>query len=202
MAGATFVDCTIALNGGALSACVVRGSTAAIAVSTNDPSKISGCNFVSAGTGHAIEITAPGTYTFAGNTFSGYGSAGTSDAAIYNNSGSAVTLNITAGGGTPTVKNGSGASTTINNTVALTITGVVSGSDIVILTAGTSTERANVDAHSGTSYQFSYAYTANDYVDICLYKAGYVPYVVRNFLLSSTDASLPVAQVSDRNYTP
>lgn len=62
------------------------------------------------------------TYTFAGNTFSGYGAGGTNDAALFNNTGGTLTLNITNGGDTPTVRNGAGASTVLNNTVTLSVT--------------------------------------------------------------------------------
>ena len=37
------------------------------------------------------------------------GADGTTDAAIYNNSGGAITLNISGGGDTPTVRNGASA---------------------------------------------------------------------------------------------
>lgn len=36
--------------------------------------------------------------------------------------------------------------------LTLTLTGLVSGSDIVILQAGTETERVNVDSNAGSSY--------------------------------------------------
>lgn len=130
MNGVTFRRCHgISLLGGALLGCSISESQAASAVTTNDPSKIEDCAFVHSD-GHAIEITAPGTYTFSGNTFSGYGADGTTDAAIYNNSGGAVVLNITGGGDTPTVRNGTGASTTINNNVSITLENVVVGSSI------------------------------------------------------------------------
>jgi len=80
--------------------------------------------FTSAGTGHAIEITATGTYSFDNITFSGYaGSDGsTGNECVYNNSGGAVTINVT-GGTTPTIRNGAGASTTVNaGSVTVTIT--------------------------------------------------------------------------------
>lgn len=84
--------------------------------------------------------------------------------------------------------------------VTLTLTGLVSGSDIVILDAGTETERVNVDANSGTTY--AYSFTTGGDVDICVYKAGYVPYTIRAYTLPATDGSLPIAQQIDRNYTP
>jgi hypothetical protein len=129
----TFSGCyTITLNGGSMSGCTVGGSLATSAVVTNNPANISNCHFDQGSAGHAIEITSPGTYTFAGNVFDGYGTAGSTDAAIYNNSGGTVTLNITGGGSTPTVRNGASASTTINNNITLTLNNVVVGSAIRI----------------------------------------------------------------------
>jgi len=84
------------------------------------------------------------------------------------------------------------------DTITLTLTGLVAGSDVVILNAGTETERANVDANPTTSYNYVYETTGN--VDIKVYKRGYIPFSIMNYTLSSTDASLPVAQVADRNY--
>jgi len=132
---ATFKLCHgITLNGGKL-ASVVTESIADPAVITNNPGNILDCDFITDGSGHAIEITLPGTYTFQGNHFFDYGADGTADAAIHNTSGGLVTLNITGGGDTPTVKNGAGASTIINNTVVLTVSNLLSGSDVVIYDA-------------------------------------------------------------------
>jgi hypothetical protein len=186
-------------SGASLVGCRIEGSLAPSAVTSSNPGYVSGCAFVSGGTGHALEITTPGTYTFSGNTFSGYGAAGTTNAAVYNNSGGAVTLNITGGGSTPTVRNGAVATTVVNSGATLTLTGLVPGSDIVILDAGTATERINVDAHGATTYAFNY--TATGSVDICVFKAGYVPCFVRGYALTTSDASLPIAQVADRNYS-
>jgi hypothetical protein len=185
-----------------VSGCIIDVSSVASGnrwLSTATPNKFSGCSFIGGG-GHALRITATGTYTLNANTFTGFGADGSNGAAIYNDSGGAVTLNITGGGSTPTVRNGTSASTTVNNNKVLTLTGLQDGSDIVILTAGTTTERVNIDANSGTTYQFSYAYTASDYVDIQVFKAGYVPFIVRSYLLPNADGSLPIAQVVDRYY--
>ena len=84
------------------------------------------------------------------------------------------------------------------DTITLSLTGLQSGSDIVILDAGTSTERTNVDANPGTTYSYVYAATGN--IDIGVFKAGYVPFYIRNYPLSTANASLPCAQVIDRAY--
>jgi hypothetical protein len=84
------------------------------------------------------------------------------------------------------------------DTITLTLTGLVAGSDIVILQAGTETELANVDANPASSYNF--VYEVPQAVDIMVYKRGYIPFGIRNYALSSTNSSLPIAQVADRNY--
>jgi hypothetical protein len=82
------------------------------------------------------------------------------------------------------------------DTITLTLTGLQSGSDVVVLAAGTETIRASVDSVSS----FTYTYETPEAVDIAVYKAGYVPFFIRNYTLQSSDASLPVAQVIDRGY--
>ncbi len=93
-------------------------------ITTDDLANITNHAFVNtSGVGHAIEITATGTYAFVGNTFTGYGADASNAAAIYNNSGGLVTINISGGGGTPTFRNGTSASTVVNaGAVSTTIT--------------------------------------------------------------------------------
>jgi len=125
---------SITQAGAVLDGVEVTGATTADGVAfivSNDPAKIKNCAFTFSD-GHAIEITATGTYTFSGNLFTGYGADGTNDAAIFNDSGGAVTLNITGGGDTPTIRNGAGASTTVNNTVTVEVTGLSEGASAQI----------------------------------------------------------------------
>jgi hypothetical protein len=84
------------------------------------------------------------------------------------------------------------------DTITLTLTGLQTGSDIVVLEAGTETELVNVDANAGTTYGFVYE-TPQD-IDIGVFKIGYVPFYIRGYTLTSSDSSVPVAQVADRNY--
>ena len=83
--------------------------------------------------------------------------------------------------------------------IALTLTGLVSGSDIVVLQAGTETVLNQVDQNIGSSW--IYDYEVPTVVDIFVSKSGYVPFYIRNYSLSSNNTSLPIAQVIDRNYT-
>lgn len=159
----TFDGCyLINLLGGGLINSFVTNSLNSIAVTTTDPEQISDTAFTSAGTGHAIEITTPGSYDFAGNSFTGYGADGTTDAAIYNNSGGAVELIIPSGDDTPTIRDGTSASTTITQPTdnqSVTISGATAGSRIQIYDL-----TSNTELYNGTP-TFPYTWTdTNPYV--------------------------------------
>jgi hypothetical protein len=142
------------------------------------------------------------TISFSGNSFSGYAATNgsTGNEAIYVNIATGtVTLNITGGGSSPSIRT-AGATVVVNNTVTLTLNGLVSGSDIVIKTSDTNSALVNVDQNSGSSYAYVYTYAAGTYVDIMINKAGYVPFVVYDYLLASASASLPITQTVDRAY--
>lgn len=80
----------------------------------------------------------------------------------------------------------------------LTLTGLPSGYDAVVLTAGTSTVLTQVDSVAATT--FSYQYEGTPSVDIGIIKPGYIPFYIRNLSLSSSDSSIPVSLTIDRNY--
>ena len=118
-------------------------------------------SFTSDSTGHAIYITSIGTYTYTDNSFSGYGSTGTTDAVIYNNSGGAVTINVSSGG-TPTYRNGTGATTVIESSVSVSVSAVdsaglpVEGCSVYMKTAGgTVVLNGNTDASGNLSGSYS-----------------------------------------------
>jgi hypothetical protein len=199
----SFIDCGSFTQNGATLTNVNFDNTKVTAASPADAALISDSSFVSAGAGHAIEIGGTAAnMTLDGNTFTGYASSNgsTGNEAIYVNIATGtMTITITGGGSTPSIRT-AGATVIVSNPKTLTITGLIDGSDISILTAGTTTERVNVQANSGTSYQHQYTYIASDYVDIGIFKAGYIPYYIRNYTLGNADASLPASQVVDRAY--
>ena len=82
------------------------------------------------------------------------------------------------------------------NTV--TFTGLPTGTDIVVLTAGTSTILAQQDANPTTSYAFTYSGAQN--VDVGFINPGYQINYLRNLPLGTTDSSIPVSLTADRNY--
>lgn len=190
----THGNCTFTNN-------LVTRSSATVALITANPANVQNCDFISAGTGHAIEITTPGTYTFTGNTFSGYGADGTTNAAVYNNSGGAVTLNVSGGGTVPTVRNGTGASTTVVAAANLTFSGLQNGSEVRVYLGtdpATSTELGGVES-SGTSFTVSQSVAGqNGYYTIHAlnYNSIYQP-----ITFSGSDQTIPIVQSLDRTYT-
>ena len=84
------------------------------------------------------------------------------------------------------------------DTITLTLTDLVAGSDVTILAAGTETVRATQEENAGTTY--AYTYEAPESVDIAVYNPGYMPFFIRGYSLGSSNASLPCAQVADVSY--
>ncbi len=202
----TFRRCgQVTLGGATMTDCVITRSTATSALlAGSSVSTLSNTSFTSAGTGHAIEITGGTSHTLNNITFSGYAASNgsTGNEAVYVNIASGnVTINSDSA---ISVRTAGATVTVVAGQKTLTVTGIVSGSDVVVLTAGTDTVLASNDGSTNlvTSFAYSYTYSAGVNVDVAVYKAGYVPYIVRNYLLENGNASLPVAQVIDRNYTP
>lgn len=84
------------------------------------------------------------------------------------------------------------------DTITLILSGLQDGSDIIILQAGTTVQVDEKMVNIGTSY--NYIYSTPQIVDIGIFKVGYVPYYIRNYTLGSTNSTLPIVQVADRNY--
>ncbi len=84
------------------------------------------------------------------------------------------------------------------DTNTVTFTGIPTGTDVVILTAGTTTILAQQDANPTTTYAFTYSGAQS--VDVGFLKPGYVPFYLRALALGTTDGSVPVALTPDRNY--
>jgi hypothetical protein len=146
-------------------------------IDADGTSNISGISFISDGTGHAIYITAAGSYTLTDFTYSGYGATGTTNATIYNNSGGSVIVTV-SGGDTPTYYNGTSADTTIiSGTVTVQVTtketdGDVIGDALVMVKASDATgpfpfEESISIARSGTVATVTHTghgMATNDYV--------------------------------------
>ncbi len=123
----TFLDCTSALvsNSEMLRVSVIDANTAdgVAFMTTDDISDIVNSTFEFSD-GHAIELTTPRVATQAsiGNIWTGYGLDASNDAAVFNNTAGAVTINVTLSPAQPTTRDGASASTTVNTSVTLTVT--------------------------------------------------------------------------------
>lgn len=84
------------------------------------------------------------------------------------------------------------------DTNTVTFTGLQTGTDVVVLTAGTTTILAQQNANPGTTYD--YTYSGAQTVDVGFIKQGYVPLYIRNLALGTTNSSIPVAMTADRNF--
>lgn len=84
----------------------------------------------------------------------------------------------------------------------LTLSGLVSGSDVSIRTAGvTGSNLVNVDANAGTTYGYLYPYSAGTSIDFVVYKTGYKPFEVKGYTLLAENTTYPVQQILDPEYS-
>lgn len=161
--------------------------------------------------GHAIEIQNTGTYSFLGNKFSGYGADSTNDAAIFNDSGGLVTINVGSGGDTPTVRNGAGASTVINNNVTVTFDKMKDNTEVRVYKTSDGLEVAGIEnATAGTADDRNFAWTAAASLDV-FYRINqgaaaaadglhYENIEVQGFIVPTVDTTVDIQQRVDRNY--
>jgi hypothetical protein len=159
-----------------------------------DITNVESCSF--ANNLNAIEITTSGTYNFNGLQFSGntwqVDFSGTGTATINPSNGSNVAQgNVTAsGGGTITVNTPS---------VNLTFAGLKSGSEVRIIRVSDRVELDGIES-SGTSWTFSHT-LAGTIVDIHIINLGYQWYSIVDYELIGANATIPIQQVQDRNYS-
>jgi hypothetical protein len=206
---ASFRNCDFTLNGGGL---LNSTLTACTNVITNNPENISGTLFISAGSGHAIVASAIGSYAFEGNTFTGYGADGTTDAAFYNNSGGLITLVIPAGDQIPTIRNGVGASTVIDSPVTnytIALPNIIDGSVYQIYNVTQDVELSFDTVSGGTGLSENYiSGVSYSNGDIGRYRITYqVGTSARQpiegfftFPATTTINSLPTSQVNQNTY--
>jgi hypothetical protein len=84
------------------------------------------------------------------------------------------------------------------DTIGLTLSNIQPGSDVVVYQSGTTNVLDTGDSVGTTSYTYQYSTLQN--VDIGVFLSGFRPYYIRNYLLTSSPATLPVAQMADMNY--
>lgn len=192
----SFLGCSkITAIGNILDDCTIANSSDQAALEVSAVAQVTGKikNSYFLNNNRAIKITMAGTYEFDNLYFSG----NTYD--IENLSSGLVTINCINGSNATTYINTGGGSTVIVNTKILTLTGLIAGSEIVILEAGTTNVLVDEET-SGTSYDYGYNYIANTHVDIIVHSLGYEYMIILNYLLPNANSSIPISQRFDRNY--
>lgn len=161
--------------------------------------KIDGSSFTSSGTGHAIELgsNTPSDITFRNLSFTGYGSDGTTNAVLYNNSGKEITINV-IGGGSFTVRNGTGASTIlVPEPRTFTLTGLQEDSKVKIVRISDDETLVSTDS-SGSSFNYMHS-GGNIPIRVIVFHLMYLP-LRFDSTLANADQSIPVFQIFDRQY--
>ena len=186
-------------------------STAASAVlwdTNHDPTtELADLSFVSSGTGHAMELGAncPSTIELVRHSYGSVYAAvdgSTGNEVLYNNSGKAITVNITDGP-SPTVRNGAGASTVIVNATTLTITGLITGGEFRIYEddgvdeQDFGTELDGIETLLGSTFAYSHGGIANTIV-IQHIATGYEE-LRQRILLGATSTSVKVFPIVETN---
>lgn len=206
----TLIDgSSLTLGPGLLQRCSIVDANTADGVAyvlASDPGRIRFSDFTFSD-GHAIQITsaAGSPFSFLGNTFSGYGANASTDAAILIDNLTA-TLDISAGGNTPTKREINGGSLTINNNISVTLTGMRDGTEVRVLDNITGEFLAGVESvvdGSIDNRSFTFSLSASTIVDIAIFNINFIlppNNRIENFQVPTSDASIPISQVRDRNY--
>lgn len=162
---------------------------------------------VTATDGHSVELTATGSHDFTDITFSGGGgtpgsnlvaSTGSAIADVYNNSGGAITINV-SGGDSPSVRNAAGSTTTVVSTVTLTVTDVPTGVNMTIVNSTTRTELQHT---TSTGADITYSHAGGETVDILFMSNDYDPNSgdIYDLTLPTANSSIKANIADDLNY--
>ena len=196
--------------GSVFTSCVFDKSVAVSALISNALGSVTKCSF-SGNSNYAVDVGTVDTVSLNwDNTESGYvtGVAGTDVGVtptgnetilVSVNAGEVLTINVSATASTPSVANsGTGTVDVIAGQKTMTFTGLQIGSDVVLLVAGTDTVIDSVDQTVGTTWSYSYS-TPIDF-DYGVVKPGYVTIYRYGLTMASSDSTISVAQIADRNY--
>lgn len=173
-------------------------------VATNPNGYLDNCVF-NRGTGatHAIEFgtTSPTTLDLTGIEFNNYSASNnTASSAIHiKRTTGTVTVNI-SGGDTPSYKT-DGATVSIVSSVTITLTNLKTNTEVRVYTnsgGNNGTEIAGVE-NSGTSFAFSASPSA--VINIMINHINYLPADIWQFTVPSTNTSIPISQITDRQYS-
>lgn len=160
---------------------------------------VSGCSFNGAGvTQHAIQFDVAGTFDIDNHSFVNYGLDGSTNAVVFNNSGGHLDLNLLGDISLSdvTVLNGAGGTTNKIKSSSLTLTGLENPTEVRVFEAGTTVEVAGQETVvSGT---FSAGLNVGS-VDVSILSLSFQNLRLKSVNMSG-DVSIPVDQLSDRQY--
>lgn len=202
-----YISCLSALVTGSeqLRITVINATTAdgVAFMTTNDLSDIVFSSFEFSD-GHGVELTTPrvAIQTSKGNFFTSYTTG--NDAAVYNDTGGAVQINLTEGSDSVehSIRNGTGASTTKVLTTTLEITGLANPSEVRLFDDGTTTEIPGTGQESVTTGTFTANVDAATYPTITiaiLNVADAQNRFITGFSMA-TDRSIPASQATERQF--
>lgn len=207
----TFRRCALVTQaGGDFDNCIFDEATGAVALLVDNPDNIDNCSFVSDGTGHAIELgsaCAGNSYTLTDFFVSGYATSdgSTGNEVIYNNSGGTVTINVDGGSGVSALSIRGGNVTLVAN-YSFTVTGLESGTEVTIVTSGTSTVLHHTESASTSDgdgkYQITYSHGGGAIVDVLIHHIDYKPDIsnIYGLTLPGSNSSAKVNMFVDENY--
>ena len=94
----------------------------------------------------------------------------------------------------------SGTVTVTATQYTLTLTGLQTGTEVRIFAAGTTTALGGIESSTST-FEYTYSYTSDFNVDINIISLQYQNMRYTNYTLSSSNNTIPIQQVIDRNYS-
>lgn len=212
--GRTWRTCgQVTQGGGTFTDCVFEESSAAIALVVDDLSEVTGCHFISDGTGHAVNlgnVTTTQSMSWA-NTESGYaiqtGTAANRTILVNVSSGQTLTINVGAGASIPTYYNTGTGTVTVVSSFDHILIGLELDTEVTYVTAGTSTELFHVEetttSDGAGKYKTTYAHPGTGTVDILIHHVDYIPDVSNIYGLSlpASNTTVKVAMFEDPNYS-
>jgi len=89
---------------------------------------------------------------------------------------------------------------TIENSVTLTLTDIVVGSEVRLFNSNTTNQVAGVESEGDGTFEHTYNFTGNQNIDIVVHHLDYKYFRSEENLLTSAAASIRIDQIFDRNY--
>lgn len=198
-----FIDCTSAVvsNAEILRCSIINANTAddVAFMTTDDLGDIVFCTFEFSD-GHAIKLTTPrvAAQISKGNVYTGYGATASTDAAVENDTGGLVTINVSDSGDSPTYQNVAAATTAVENPVTTTLTDILDGSEVRFFLTSDRSELDGIESLVGTTFVYSYNFVLATAYYIRIFKDKYVnEYLVGNH--ANSNQSIKITQDIDRN---